>query len=113
MQIIKKSDVAIGSLALHRNNMNEACPLKTREYLKYGLPTIIGYIDSDFIDADAPFLLKLTNEEESIKKGLSSIKQFIYDSRSITIQKSDVQHIFNDYKEKKRLEFMTKLFDKS
>lgn len=35
-ELYKKIDVGIGSLALHRNNMHEASPLKVREYLAFG-----------------------------------------------------------------------------
>ena len=57
-KILSESDVAIGSLSLHINNMNEACTLKVREYLAFGIPTIIGYKDSDF-PGSVPFLLEL------------------------------------------------------
>lgn len=109
LKIINKSDVAIGTLALHRKGMNEACPLKTREYLKYGIPTIIGYKDSDFSDHKTAFLLKLQNEEDNINNSLSDIKLFIENSREIKISNNDVKHIFNDYKENKRLYFMSSL----
>lgn len=36
----KKSNIAISSLALHRNNMKEACVLKTR-----GIPFVYRYDD--------------------------------------------------------------------
>ncbi|EIJ2704988.1 hypothetical protein LIR74_005010, partial [Escherichia coli] len=42
-KILKKCDICIGSLGLHRINMKEACPLKVREYLAYGYPIILGY----------------------------------------------------------------------
>ena len=40
------SDIGIGSLALHRNGLHEAQPLKVRQYLGAGIPTIVGYKDT-------------------------------------------------------------------
>ena len=39
-------DLGLGSFALNRNNMSEACILKTREYLHAGLPVYADYVDS-------------------------------------------------------------------
>ncbi|SDO56118.1 hypothetical protein [Halobacillus aidingensis] len=108
LEVLNKSDVAIGTLALHRNNMNEASPLKTREYLKYGVPVIIGYKDSDLLNK-AHFVLELPNEENNIINNMSLIEKFIKNSRRIQILKSDVEHILSDSKEEKRLEFINEV----
>ncbi|WP_210364492.1 hypothetical protein [Bacillus sp. REN3] len=105
VKILKRSDVAIGTLALHRKEMNEACPLKTREYLKYGLPTIIGYIDSDFVNKQPNYLLQLPNTENNVINNIDTIKKFIEQSHHIKVRKEGLQYIFNDYKERKRLNF--------
>jgi hypothetical protein len=57
-QIIGGADVAIGSLALHRNNLNEASPLKNRECLAYGLPSILPYIDTDLDEVISDYLVE-------------------------------------------------------
>lgn len=44
-EITASAWVGIGSLALFRNNMDQACPLKVREYLASGLPVYAGYQD--------------------------------------------------------------------
>ncbi len=59
----KKSNIAISSLALHRNNMKEACVLKTREYIARGIPFVYRYDDSDLI-GDNNFSLKLSIQDE-------------------------------------------------
>lgn len=51
--LLSASDIAIGSLALYRNDMYEAQPLKVRHYLGTGLPTIIGYKDT-LLNGDSP-----------------------------------------------------------
>ncbi len=42
--------IALGSFALERKNMNEACTLKVREYLSLGLPVYSGHKDVFPID---------------------------------------------------------------
>lgn len=44
--IYKLSDIGIGTFALDKKGMIEACPLKVREYLWFGLPVIINYEDA-------------------------------------------------------------------
>lgn len=39
--------IGVGSLALHLVGLNEACPLKVRQYLARGLPVIYNYYDTD------------------------------------------------------------------
>lgn len=106
LKILRKCDVAIGTLALHKKNMNEASPLKVREYLKYGIPVIIGYQDSDFPDEKYNFILKLDNYESNIEDNIDVISEFIVNSDKIIIEESDIEHIFYENKEKRRLTFM-------
>jgi Glycosyltransferase Family 4 len=108
--ILETCDVGIGTLALHRKNMNEACPLKTREYLKYGLPIVIGYKDSDFIGKEKSFILEIPNKENNVESNVPRILEFIENSRNISYTKDDVIHIFSDFKERRRLEFLKKVF---
>jgi len=42
MRLLMKADVAISSLAMHRNGLDEASPLKTRECLAVGVPVILA-----------------------------------------------------------------------
>lgn len=44
----KEADACFGSLALHKNNMKEACSLKVREALSYCKPVIYAYDETDF-----------------------------------------------------------------
>ena len=48
--VLGRADVAIGSLAMERAGLREGSPLKVREYLLAGIPTVIGYEDTDFPD---------------------------------------------------------------
>jgi hypothetical protein len=44
--LVSKCDVGLGSFALFRKHMTQACPLKIRQYLAMGLPVFSGHIDS-------------------------------------------------------------------
>ncbi len=46
-KVMAACDLAISTLALYRKGMEEACPLKTRECLAYGLPMVLPYVDTD------------------------------------------------------------------
>jgi len=39
--------MGLSTLGLFLKNMDEACPLKSREYISLGLPFIYGYKDQD------------------------------------------------------------------
>lgn len=65
--VYQACNIGIGSLAMYRNDMNEASPLKTREYLAHGLPVVFGYKDTDLHDlSESDGLLQLPNSPENI-----------------------------------------------
>ncbi|WP_132978990.1 glycosyltransferase family 1 protein [Pigmentiphaga sp. D-2] len=43
--IVSQCTLGLSSFGLHRNNMQEACTLKTREYLQDGIPVYAGHRD--------------------------------------------------------------------
>ena len=104
-KVLATADVAIGTMALHRKNMNEGTPLKVREYLAYGLPIIIGYKDTDFPDG-APFLLQLPNCENSISEKIGSIREFVEKWKGKRVPRTDIAHLDVQIKETERLNFM-------
>lgn len=65
LKLYKTADIGIGTLALHRKGMQEAAPLKVREYLAQGLPTIIAYDDPALRGLDC--VLRLPNEEDLLR----------------------------------------------
>lgn len=69
-------DIGISTLALHRKQMGEACPLKIRQYLAYGMPAITAYRDPDVPDT-APFVLKLPNTEDNVATSAVEIRRFV------------------------------------
>ena len=52
------STIAISTIAISTKKMEEACPLKTREYIARGIPFIYGYKDVDLM-GNENFALKI------------------------------------------------------
>jgi glycosyltransferase involved in cell wall biosynthesis len=65
-EVISSCHLAIGSLALHRNGLREACVLKVREYTARGLPFVIAYDDPD-LPAGLPWVLKIPADESPVE----------------------------------------------
>lgn len=105
VSLMAQADVGVGTLALHRKRANEASPLKTREYLAYGLPVIIGYKDADF-PGGAPFLLELPNHEANVSENLSNIERFILSWMGKRVPRHLIVHLDNNLKEQQRLDFI-------
>jgi hypothetical protein len=111
-QILASADVAIGTLGLHRIGLNEMAPLKLREYLAYGLPSITAYRDTDFYEG-APFILDLPNEEDNILPNLDRIEEFVMQWKGKRVPRESVDHIDIVRKEDLRLEFFRMILDKN
>lgn len=105
--LLARADLAIGTLALHRKNMREACPLKVREYLAHGLPTVIAYEDTDFVDESPWFLLRIPNEEDNVVEHADGIGAFLEQVRGRRVPRAEVaDRIGARAKERRRLEFI-------
>ena len=68
-EIMKDMNCAVSAMALYRNEMNEACSLKTREYTARGIPFILAYEDPDLqqVEKDCKFYLSFPNDESKIQ----------------------------------------------
>ncbi|MFP6667571.1 MAG: glycosyltransferase family 4 protein [Pirellulales bacterium] len=102
--LLEKCDVAVSTLALHRNSMDDAAPLKLREYLAYGIPSIIAYRDGDFPD-ERPFLLRLPNTPRTIEENIDAIRQFVERAKNMRVPREAIGHLDIRQKERKRLFF--------
>lgn len=109
-RILARADIAVGTLALHRKKMNEASSLKVREYLAYGLPTIIGYKDTDFPEP-VPFILELPNSEQNVVGGIKAIEAFVKKWRGKRVPREAVLRLDAGYKEQIRLSFFLKVLE--
>jgi glycosyltransferase involved in cell wall biosynthesis len=110
LPLLAEADCAIGTLALHRKNMHEASPLKTREYLAHGLPVIIGYKDTDFPQG-ADFLLELPNTEDNVRSNGERIRAFVELWRGRRVKRQDIYHLDTNEKERVRLRFLSQVID--
>lgn len=61
-EIYNQTDIAVGSLGIHRIGLTEVQPLKNREYAAKGLPFIISFNDPDFTGKE--FVFQVTNDEQ-------------------------------------------------
>jgi hypothetical protein len=48
--LLNQYHIGIGTLSVYKKSLNEATPLKTREYIARGFPIIIGYTDTDMVN---------------------------------------------------------------
>ncbi len=75
-EMVRHYDVGISTLSLYENKMEEASPLKTRQYLAQGLPIIYAYKDTDFETTNA-FSLELPNTKDNVEKSIDKIRDFV------------------------------------
>jgi glycosyltransferase involved in cell wall biosynthesis len=106
--ILEKSHIGIGTLALHRNKMNEACPLKTREYIAYGLPAVVAYKDTAFLNDKVPeWVLEIPNREDNIEYFSNDIYGFSVQMMGRRIPREEIADYVSHRKyEGARMEFM-------
>jgi glycosyltransferase involved in cell wall biosynthesis len=104
--LIARADVGIGTLAMHRNGMDEGSTLKVREYLAFGLPCVIGYRDTDF-PTPVPFILQLPNTSSNAVHAAGEIEAFCAAWRGRRVKRSEISHLDTGVKESQRLEFIS------
>ncbi|MCK4655075.1 MAG: hypothetical protein KAU01_11595 [Candidatus Cloacimonetes bacterium] len=112
-EIVTLCQIGIGSLAFHRLGINEACPLKIREYLTYGLPIIIGYSDTAFVTSKLPeWVLELPNESNNISNNVDLILKFCKKMKNRIIHHDEIKnYIDSNILERKKLVFFKKIID--
>ncbi len=104
--ILARADVAFGTLALHRKLMDETSALKVPTYLAYGLPTVIGYKDTNFVDSEPWYLLRLPNVEANVRDSLDRIRSFGLEVKGRRVPRDEVAgRISAESKEAARLSF--------
>jgi glycosyltransferase involved in cell wall biosynthesis len=105
--ILASCDAGIGTLALHRLDMNEASTLKVREYLAHGLPVVLGYEDTDLKGMDPWYVLQLPNEESNVRDAVARIRQFLDDVHGRRVPRQEIAgRIDAAAKERIRLDFL-------
>lgn len=111
LKILSRCSICLGTMALFRKKMTEACPLKVREYLAYGYPVIIGYRDTAFFSEieSPPWLLSL--ETDPFQPDWIKLRDFINRKRDYIISLEEVKpYISAEILERKRLAFFEELY---
>lgn len=112
--ILARADAALGTLALHRKRMDEACALKTRQYLAYGLPVVLAHEDTDFAGKKPWFLLRLPNVEENVREGVERVRAFVEDVRGRRVERPEIEgRLSIEVKEAHRLELLQRLVSRA
>jgi glycosyltransferase involved in cell wall biosynthesis len=105
-ELLAVADVAIGTMALHRKQLEENSPLKVRESLGYGIPTIIAYLDTDLHGKGFDFLLELPNTENNVSANMDKIYEFAYRMRGLRADQKAIRPLIDQrVKEELRLDF--------
>jgi hypothetical protein len=110
-KVLAGMDCAIGSLGLHRIQLNESSPLKTRECLALGLPMVLPYTDTDLAGFDCDFLLKIPNKENNIETHAQAIHDFAFQMRGRRVERKQIANLDQKVKETQRIAFFKELLN--
>ena len=108
LPLLAAATVALGTFGLYRKGMQEACPLKVREYLAHGLPVIGACADTD-IPADVDYYLRLPNDDAPLAPHRDAIAAFVEHWRTRRVPRAAIAHLDTSVKETARLAFMAKI----
>lgn len=106
--VMKTVSICIGTLALHRKDMNEACPLKTREYLASGFPVIIGYQDTSFLKTQPDFLFTV-DCRDPCRFDFEGLINFIEINKTRVVKHEELFAIESSHLEARRLRFFDRI----
>ncbi|MEN3747613.1 glycosyltransferase [Sphingomonas sp. HF-S3] len=106
--ILAQSDVGIGTLALYRKGMDEACPLKVRDYLMRGLPVVLGYREAETRLNEASYTLQIGNTPDNVETNIGAIAGFgdAWRGRRVT---ENLDFLSGASKERQRLRFLAEV----
>jgi glycosyltransferase involved in cell wall biosynthesis len=109
--IAENCDVAFGTLNQRSTGMHEASPLKVREYLKWGLPVIGRYRDTDF-GGDLDFFMALPDSPAPLGDFQQQIMSFAHFWKGRRVPLKDFQHLIDSrVKEDSRIAFFNVVRD--
>jgi len=108
--MLRQATAALGTFGLYRKGMDEACPLKVREYLACGLPVIGAYRDTDIPDG-ADYFLRLPNAATPLAPLAEKITAFLNRWTGQRVPRSAIAHLDLRAKEPVRLAFMKQIVD--
>lgn len=100
-KIYNNSDIALGSLGIHKLNLKKVQPLKNREYCAKGLPFVIGFNDPSFEDKEYVYKVSYDDELIDIEKLIGWYKNLNISAEKI---RKDAENFTWDIQMKKVLE---------
>lgn len=103
--LLQQADVALGSLSIHRIRRTNNSALKTLEYLAYGIPTVLGYQETD-LPSHSPYLLCLPSEPGNVMRYLSRIRQFVHQAWGKRVPRHFIAHLDTTEKERRRIDLI-------
>lgn len=110
LEALSQADAALSSLALHRINIQEMSPLKTRECVALGIPTILPYTDTDLQHAATDKILEIDNNEKNAVACAGQIHDFAYRMLGRRIERDEIKNLIDSsMKEKQRLSFFEEI----
>ena len=111
-ELARQMDIGLGSLALYRNGLTEASPLKTRQYGAWGLPYVYAFVDTD-VPPNLDFVLQLPNQDGAVLRSASEIDDFARKHQHQPHRPEKFRPYFDRLeKEKKRLSFLKGVLQK-
>ena len=109
--IASKCTAGVGSLNLSKIELNEASPLKVREYLALGLPVILRYQDPDLKSTDG-FVLQLPSDERTLLHFSIEIQEFLDSWKGKRVSHEFIKSLDVSVKEKARLKYFQEVLSK-
>jgi hypothetical protein len=104
-EVFSRCDVGLGTMALHRKGMDDACPLKVRDYLMHRMPVVIGYREAEEALNHASFVLRLPNTEDNLVSNASRVRDFAEKWRNLRVE-DDLSFMSRSAIEARRLRFL-------
>ncbi|CAN7343151.1 hypothetical protein LJR232_001846 [Aquipseudomonas alcaligenes] len=111
--IMRRCHICIGSLSLYMNGMQEACPLKVREYIAAGFPVFIGYSDTAFSDYRPAWILQV-DMRGALVDIRDAIRDFCLENRDYIVPSLSAERfIGSDALEMQRISFLEDVLRKT
>jgi hypothetical protein len=108
--IARRADFAVGTLALHRQGIDETAPLKLREYLAYGLPLVLAHKDPDLTREPHWFVLELPNRESNVDECYEDVRHWAATVKGRRVSRVTAEALVGvRAKETERLDFLERI----
>lgn len=106
LQELATWSIGLGTLALDRSHRIWASPLKVRDYVSIGLPTVLPYRDDILDDLEDPMLFKIYGAPDVVDALSSALPLFLQSSRGQSLRESTRKSASHQRLERRRLDFL-------